>query len=232
MHSKRRTLDESDKKVIAFNQKWTCKNCSIMLPSTYEIDHVVPFSITFDDSHENLQALCPNCHRKKTQLENKRINKYKKLCSIRKQELCWFCLVPVCEPHECGKVCKPIKIKKKSKPTIHSLDSFIYTEDNEYRVLSVKLTPDVIWVDNYFTDMEGKQESYSVEKISRAIEIASKRLSYKYDKVEITIDFMSFTDEDIPTDLVDHLDKYLPKEVGKLDILKDDTCDFTYICID
>jgi len=233
MNSKKRSLDESDKKIIAFNQKWTCKKCKNMLPSTYEIDHIIPFSVSFDDSYDNLQALCPNCHRRKTQLENKRISKYKKLCSIRKNQLCWFCLKPNEKNHDCKKVCKKIKFVKKCKPKIHSLDSFIFTADNDYKVLSIKLTPDVIWVDNYFTDMEGKHDLYTVEKIARSVEIANRFLKQKYDKIEVTIDFLSFTEEEIPSDLVEHLDKYLPSEIKKIDVLKNEkNAEFTYVCID
>lgn len=32
----------------------------------YEIDHIVEYVLTQDDSEENLQALCVNCHREKT----------------------------------------------------------------------------------------------------------------------------------------------------------------------
>ena len=233
MDSRKRTLDESDKKIIAFNQQWKCKKCSCLLPSTYEIDHIVPFSISFDDNHDNLQALCPNCHRKKTQTENKRISSYKKLCSIRKNDLCWFCLKPIVDNHTCNRICKAIKFKKKRRTQVHTLDSLIFTADNDYKILSIKLTPDAIWVDNFFTDMKGKHELYNVEKIGRSVEIAHRMLKSQYDKVEVTIDFLSFTDEEISPELIEHLDKYLPDEIKKVPILKNQaTAEFTYICID
>ena len=86
-----RRLTESRKKTIAAKQGFKCANKdSIVVPeyicklwqnsdgifdeAGYEIDHKVEFSITKDDSDENLQALCPMCHRVKT----KRYNQQKK----------------------------------------------------------------------------------------------------------------------------------------------------------
>ena len=41
-----------------------------MLPSTFEVDHVVPLHRGgADDIDTNAMALCPNCHRDKTQKE-------------------------------------------------------------------------------------------------------------------------------------------------------------------
>ena len=43
--------------------------------SGYDIDHINEHSITGDDSSENLQALCPCCHRVKTNRFNAKNNK-------------------------------------------------------------------------------------------------------------------------------------------------------------
>jgi hypothetical protein len=86
---KTRSVTESMKKHIAGKQFFKCANnlCVILdkledyqCPlwekqgqnqgsfdqSGYEIDHVKEFAITFDDSEENLQALCKSCHSVKT----------------------------------------------------------------------------------------------------------------------------------------------------------------------
>ena len=57
-----RKLSEATKKNVAYSQRWTCNICQILLPPTYQVDHIVPHAILADDSPDNLQALCPNCH--------------------------------------------------------------------------------------------------------------------------------------------------------------------------
>ena len=85
-----RTLTEAEKKDVASDQHYKCANtlgsnlpglegyeCPMWLKpankhpgsfdkSSYHIDHKVEFSISHDDSRENLQALCPCCHAVKT----------------------------------------------------------------------------------------------------------------------------------------------------------------------
>ena len=59
-------LTNAVKKNIAARQQWNCKLCSSLLESTYEIDHIIPKCKGGTNEENNLQALCPNCHRKKT----------------------------------------------------------------------------------------------------------------------------------------------------------------------
>ena len=61
-----RHVTESKKKIVAANQKWRCKHCQILLEATYEIDHIQPIYKGGNNNFENLQALCRNCHGKKT----------------------------------------------------------------------------------------------------------------------------------------------------------------------
>ena len=81
-----RKLTESQKKQVAADQKFRCANkpnsnlkgignyeCPMWKldggnfdGSGYEIDHIIDHCISQDDSPENLQALCPSCHRRKT----------------------------------------------------------------------------------------------------------------------------------------------------------------------
>ena len=61
-----RNVTESKKKYVASNQSWTCKHCNNMLDATYEIDHITPIYKGGSNNLNNLQALCRNCHGKKT----------------------------------------------------------------------------------------------------------------------------------------------------------------------
>ena len=62
----KRNLNETTKKVVAPNQKWTCNMCYKMLDASYEIDHTIPLYKGGTNNVENLQALCRNCHGLKT----------------------------------------------------------------------------------------------------------------------------------------------------------------------
>ena len=62
----KRNLNETTKKVVASNQKWTCNMCYKMLDASYEIDHTIPLYKGGTNNVENLQALCRNCHGLKT----------------------------------------------------------------------------------------------------------------------------------------------------------------------
>jgi len=65
-----RRVSEQTKKMIASNQRWHCKGCNSMLDATYEVDHIVALDDGGDNSIGNLQALCRNCHGKKTMKDN------------------------------------------------------------------------------------------------------------------------------------------------------------------
>ena len=68
----KRNVSESKKKYVASNQQWKCKKCQSILDATYEVDHVVPLYKGGNNEVNNLEALCRNCHGKKTLLD--RIN--------------------------------------------------------------------------------------------------------------------------------------------------------------
>ena len=55
---------------IAASQEWKCNKCSKLLSSVFEIYHIVRWTDSYDDSNENLQALCVECHKLKTAEEN------------------------------------------------------------------------------------------------------------------------------------------------------------------
>ena len=90
-----RRLSESLKKRLAYEQKWSCFVCGNMLPPTFQVDHIVPHAIGGSNHPSNLQALCVECHARKSQSELKRIKIHKALsaeCANSKSyTTCWFC---------------------------------------------------------------------------------------------------------------------------------------------
>jgi hypothetical protein len=70
-----RKVSNLTKKKIAACQEWKCKCCNSLLDECFEIDHVMCIKDGGSNEEDNLQALCPNCHRKKT---NDDIHKPKK----------------------------------------------------------------------------------------------------------------------------------------------------------
>eukprot|EP00966_Prymnesium_polylepis_P060304 1399437-Prymnesium_polylepis.1 len=69
-HQERRTISWAIRQRIADGQGYKCKDPfkKCVLPGgrfqygIYQIDHIIPFHVTYDDSESNLQALCPGCH--------------------------------------------------------------------------------------------------------------------------------------------------------------------------
>ena len=68
--TKRKKLSQNVKKYVAANQKWSCNHCQHLLDATYEIDHIIPLYQGGSNDISNLQALCRNCHGKKTLNDN------------------------------------------------------------------------------------------------------------------------------------------------------------------
>lgn len=66
----KRKLTDSNKKYVAANQKWLCNHCKQTLDHTYEIDHKIALYKGGSNDMNNLQALCRNCHGKKTFNDN------------------------------------------------------------------------------------------------------------------------------------------------------------------
>lgn len=62
----KRNVSESKKKFIASNQKWRCSHCNNLLDNTYEVDHIIALYKGGTNELNNLEALCRNCHGKKT----------------------------------------------------------------------------------------------------------------------------------------------------------------------
>jgi len=62
----KRNVSDKTKKLVGAQQKWKCAMCQNTLDETYEVDHIKRLADGGNNLPQNLQALCPNCHRKKT----------------------------------------------------------------------------------------------------------------------------------------------------------------------
>ena len=69
-------MTEPLRRKIAMRQNWKCNDpfgvCRLKDKQLeeYDVDHIIRPSRGGTDTPENMQALCPACHRKKTELEN------------------------------------------------------------------------------------------------------------------------------------------------------------------
>jgi len=66
----KRCVSETKKKYIAANQNWKCAGCNDQLSAWFEVDHRVRLDQGGDNHVNNLEALCRNCHGKKTAMES------------------------------------------------------------------------------------------------------------------------------------------------------------------
>lgn len=58
---------------ICFKSSYHCNLCrNILVPSNFEIDHIIPLSCGGRNHYDNLQALCYNCHKFKTNIVDPR----------------------------------------------------------------------------------------------------------------------------------------------------------------
>jgi len=62
----KRKVTNLQKKYIGSQQGWRCKICKKQLDYTYEVDHIISLEDGGNNDINNLQALCRNCHGKKT----------------------------------------------------------------------------------------------------------------------------------------------------------------------
>jgi hypothetical protein len=187
MINTKRTLKEGTKKVIAFNQHYLCKGCNNILPPSFQIDHIIPFSLSQNDDDDNLQALCPNCHSLKTQREISRISHFKKLYDIR--ENCWFCLEKDCN-QTCTKIMKKIedtKKKHKNDTMFDTIcDNFRYGNKNTLNI-EICLYNCCIYVNNVICRMN--KDDVTIENVIDAVFLAtrSKKFDSQYNIINIEV---------------------------------------------
>ena len=99
----RRYANITEQKFIAAEQKWRCNMCHDLLTAHFDLDHIIPWSAGGRTTLDNLQALCTNCHRKKTMFE--------------RQGICTHCLKETYHSKffPCPKTKPPKKRKKRKK---------------------------------------------------------------------------------------------------------------------
>ena len=68
--STKRSVSETKKKFVAASQNWQCKQCKKQLPAWFEVDHVIKLEYGGSNNIDNLEALCRDCHGRKTACEN------------------------------------------------------------------------------------------------------------------------------------------------------------------
>ena len=68
--STKRSVSETKKKYVAAQQNWTCKKCKQQLPAWFEVDHIKRLEYGGTNHVNNLEALCRDCHGRKTAMEN------------------------------------------------------------------------------------------------------------------------------------------------------------------
>ena len=66
----KRSVSETKKKFVASQQAWHCNHCKSQLPAWYEVDHKIRLEYGGSNHVDNLEALCRDCHGKKTAMEN------------------------------------------------------------------------------------------------------------------------------------------------------------------
>lgn len=69
-NSNKRSVGETKKKFVASQQNWKCAHCKNQLEAWYEVDHKIRLEYGGSNHISNLEALCKNCHGKKTAMEN------------------------------------------------------------------------------------------------------------------------------------------------------------------
>lgn len=62
----KRNVNGNTKRIVAHSQQWICNICKEILPANYETDHIKPLYNGGSNDLSNLQALCNNCHSRKT----------------------------------------------------------------------------------------------------------------------------------------------------------------------
>tara|TARA_B100001094_G_scaffold21128_2_gene17869 strand:+ start:6039 stop:6464 length:426 start_codon:yes stop_codon:yes gene_type:complete len=63
---KRKNFTQRARMIIASRQDWKCNLCAVTLNETFQVDHIIEIADGGETVLENGQALCPNCHSKKT----------------------------------------------------------------------------------------------------------------------------------------------------------------------
>jgi len=223
----KRSLSEPVKKQIAFSQHYKCKKCNEMLPSSYQIDHIIPHSISNDDSKENLVALCSNCHASKTQNERSRIIYYKKMKAEKKCDICYFCFSDKDKNHKCSNEYIDIPVNKKKPNELidelykyaHIPESVMYDKlkrlnlEKTDDVLRIYITYEYVHINNFFTKHD--RDNLSPHELGNLIKQVVGVDRYKYKSVEIDINITDESGEDGGDKAIEYFSSLLPQEIPK-----------------
>lgn len=220
-----RKLKESSKKIVAASQEWLCKHCGVLLPSSYEVDHIIPYSISKNDDISNLVALCSTCHSKKSQKEHNRILEYKKLLQYiaPQHTLCWACFQTFnnTATHSCDTfyMLNELKNVKKNQENVKKFDMLCYkyeninlNDDNILKKQRTKLGRCLKVIVTTETFIIRQQQLFSTvciinynvkynlrsdryTEITKAICSYVKQFPYKYSEIEITLEEYSEGEE-------------------------------------
>jgi hypothetical protein len=69
-NANKRYVSETKKKYVASVQNWKCAKCQSQLNAWFEVDHKIRLEYGGGNDVNNLEALCRECHGKKTAMEN------------------------------------------------------------------------------------------------------------------------------------------------------------------
>jgi len=232
----KRNVPESIKKRVAFEQEYKCLSCNILLPSSYQIDHIIPHSISGDDTRSNLVALCPTCHANKTQDESTRIIYFKRMVATHGCQFCYFCLDIIDSYHYCGQILLPIP----SPPLqpVSSLYKFAHIDNvineitnmklDDRHVLKIFITKDQIKVNNYSVNII--DEILTPHDIGNVVRKATCKERSKYTEVHVDI-IVKNEGGDGGDACIEYFSKNLPSEIPN-EIFKNKNISYVYFCDD
>lgn len=135
--STKRNVSNATKRYVAADQKWRCKTCQDLLDASYEIDHIIPLWNQGTNHCSNLQALCANCHAKKTYLEN--LDRYSKPILRQHTQLnpkLQAPFKPPSKPSTAPPRLQPKQPPKQTKPTLKHLERFMHKFHLQHEILS------------------------------------------------------------------------------------------------
>lgn len=100
--SRRKPVAFTDKLHVAASQQWKCAKCTCLLPSCFELDHILPVALGGDNYTSNLQALCLECHRTKSVFDLRKIHNAKRGVHAFQCSRCGL-FITTHTQHECRK---------------------------------------------------------------------------------------------------------------------------------
>jgi len=85
-----RAVDAFTRRCVLRRQRNKCAGCHSEL-DVCDIDHMVPYRVCQKHLLNNLQALCPTCHARKTRAEAGALAIYARCEKTQSRRMCWIC---------------------------------------------------------------------------------------------------------------------------------------------